>query len=60
MHAGWSDTEWEEWEAYQENQSGVTPAGNTEDRLITKYKVKKVWGNANADPYDNVYYFTQS
>ena len=60
MHAGWKDTEYEYWESYFENETRPNVGGGTSEHPVEKFRAKKAWTNANGDPYDNVYYFTQT
>ena len=60
MHAGWKDTEYEYWEAYFENETRPNVGGGTSEHPVEKFRAKKAWTNANGDPYDNNYYFTQT
>ena len=59
MHAGWKDTEYEYWESYFEDETR-TINNVAEVRNIEKFRARKAWNNANGDPYDNNYYFTQT
>ena len=59
MHSGWKDTEYEYWESYFENEER-TVGGVASTHSVEKFRAKKAWTNANGDPYDNNYYFTQS
>jgi hypothetical protein len=60
MHAGWKDTEYEYWEPYPDDETRDNISGVEETFEITKYRAKKAWTNANGDPKDNIYYFTQT
>ena len=59
MHAGWKDTEYEYWESYFDDETR-TINNVAEVRNIEKFRARKAWNNANGDPYDNNYYFTQT
>ena len=63
MHAGWKDTEYEYWESYRDDETRDNTdafGGGQSTYEITKFRAKKAWTNANGDPFDNIYYFTQT